>query len=138
MSRGMETLLYKQHLLNPLRHGLFAWKLMSHKVCRWLVPPLAVAGLAGLAGLAVTQPWARVLGTLVLATLAAAAAGWQVSKTRSSLPAALGLLTSAVAANAAVLSAIPRAFGGDENAAWEPTRREPIQRPQPRPQGSRR
>ena len=38
IARGVETLLHNNHLLNPLRFGMFSWKLLSHKVCRWLVP----------------------------------------------------------------------------------------------------
>src|SRR5690606_41489077 len=37
MARGLETLWFKRHLLNPLRHGRFAWMLWSHKLIRWLV-----------------------------------------------------------------------------------------------------
>jgi cellulose synthase/poly-beta-1,6-N-acetylglucosamine synthase-like glycosyltransferase len=35
--RGMTTLLYFKHLLNPFRHGLFAIQLISHKLIRWWV-----------------------------------------------------------------------------------------------------
>ena len=48
ITRGMETLGYKRHLLNPFRHGAFAWMLFSHKVCRWLIPVAAVALWVGL------------------------------------------------------------------------------------------
>jgi len=37
MARGLETLWFKRHLLNPFRHGDFALMLLSHKLCRWLV-----------------------------------------------------------------------------------------------------
>jgi glycosyltransferase involved in cell wall biosynthesis len=36
--RGMAVLHDHARMLNPLRHGLFAWQLASHKLCRWLVP----------------------------------------------------------------------------------------------------
>ena len=36
-------------VLNPLRHGFFAWQMVSHKVMRWMVPVfLAVALIANL------------------------------------------------------------------------------------------
>ena len=36
-------------VLNPLRHGFFAWQMFSHKVMRWLVPVfMAIAFLANL------------------------------------------------------------------------------------------
>lgn len=36
--RGITVLMRNRNLLNPRRHGLFAWQLLSHKMCRWLVP----------------------------------------------------------------------------------------------------
>ena len=36
--RGLAVLAANVHMLNPLRFGLFAWQLASHKLCRWLVP----------------------------------------------------------------------------------------------------
>ncbi|PYO43843.1 MAG: glycosyltransferase family 2 protein, partial [Gemmatimonadetes bacterium] len=35
ITRGLATLTHKRALLNPLRYGVFAWMLFSHKVCRW-------------------------------------------------------------------------------------------------------
>src|SRR5688500_6814739 len=36
--RGIAVLERNAGLLNPWRHGLFAWQLASHKICRWFVP----------------------------------------------------------------------------------------------------
>jgi glycosyltransferase involved in cell wall biosynthesis len=36
--RGMAALKAKRGVLNPLRYGLFAYQVWSHKVMRWLVP----------------------------------------------------------------------------------------------------
>ncbi|MBM9605718.1 glycosyltransferase family 2 protein [Desulfopila inferna] len=36
--RGMTALFFKRQLLNPFRHGFFAFELISHKIIRWLVP----------------------------------------------------------------------------------------------------
>src|SRR2546426_11098991 len=52
MARGLRTLWHKRSLLNPRRHGLFAWMLWSHKVCRWLVPWMALPA----AGAAARRP----------------------------------------------------------------------------------
>lgn len=35
--RGMTTLFFFKHLLNPFRYGMFAIQLISHKLLRWLV-----------------------------------------------------------------------------------------------------
>src|SRR5207245_7881979 len=53
ITRGLATLTHKRALLNPLRYGVFAWMLFSHKVCRWLVPG------AGLCFSAPCSPWHR-------------------------------------------------------------------------------
>ena len=46
MARGLQTLWFKRHLLNPFRHGAFALMLASHKLARWLVPwGFAAAGI---------------------------------------------------------------------------------------------
>ena len=47
ISRGMETLVRVRYMLNPIRFGMFAWKLFSHKVCRWLMPLERCAGRRG-------------------------------------------------------------------------------------------
>ncbi|HEX2191140.1 MAG TPA: glycosyltransferase family 2 protein, partial [Longimicrobiaceae bacterium] len=76
IARGMETLWFKRHLMNPLRHGAFAWMLLSHKVARWLVPWSALAGVAGILVLAVDHPWARVAAAAGAVVALLAAAGW--------------------------------------------------------------
>jgi cellulose synthase/poly-beta-1,6-N-acetylglucosamine synthase-like glycosyltransferase len=36
--RGISVLMSNLGTLNPFRFGLFSWQLLSHKLCRWLVP----------------------------------------------------------------------------------------------------
>ena len=36
--RGMSTLFSCPEVLNPTRFGSFSWQIISHKLCRWLVP----------------------------------------------------------------------------------------------------
>ncbi len=125
IARGMETLLYHRQLLDPMQFGLFAWKLMSHKVCRWMAPPAGVVGVVGLIILAQGDVWARalLLGVAAASALAAAGAMWPVSRP---LPRALSLVTFGVAANIAVVHAIIRVAFGTEDHVWEPTRRTPL------------
>src|SRR2546421_11636001 len=61
MARGLRTLWYKRTLLNPRSHGLFAWMLWSHKLCRWLTPWLLVLGTVALAALAAQSWWAAAI-----------------------------------------------------------------------------
>jgi hypothetical protein len=125
MTRGMETLWHLRALLHPLRYGAFAWMLWSHKVCRWLVPWSAVAGAAGVAVLATTEPWARAAGLLVLAggILAVAGAAWPA---RTGPPRLLALPAYAAMGNLAALHATLRALRGGRDSLWEPTRRESV------------
>jgi cellulose synthase/poly-beta-1,6-N-acetylglucosamine synthase-like glycosyltransferase len=122
-ARGMQTLLYKRALLNPLRYGLFAWMLFSHKVCRWLVPWAAVAGLLALVVLAPVYAWAAaLLGAAVLGS-GLAFAGW-VRAGAGSLPKILSIPAFIAAGNVSVLRATIKAFKGENNSGWEPTRRD--------------
>jgi cellulose synthase/poly-beta-1,6-N-acetylglucosamine synthase-like glycosyltransferase len=125
MTHGMQTLMYKRHLLNPARFGLFAWMLFSHKVCRWLAPWAGVAALAALVVLSFTAPWARwLLGGVALVGLVAAA-GWtwplgRVAARVLAIPAYL------VSGNVAALLASIGALRGAHHATWEPTRRDGV------------
>ena len=123
MVRGMETLWYKRHLLNPATHGRFAWMLFSHKICRWAVPWMAVIALIGLIGLSFTVPAVRVLLALVLGGLILGAAGWFWPEHKP-MPRVLSMPAFSLAANAAALVAAVRAAGGELDPIWEPTRRE--------------
>src|SRR5215469_2217266 len=35
---GLDVFFMYAKLLNPFRYGLYSWQLVSHKLCRWLVP----------------------------------------------------------------------------------------------------
>jgi len=36
--RGISVFMENLPTLNPLRYGLFSWQLLSHKLCRWIIP----------------------------------------------------------------------------------------------------
>ena len=82
ISRGMATLYHNRHLLSMSEYGLFAWKLFSHKICRWLVPLSAIPGLTGLALLAPAHAWAAVLlaGAVIVGALGLAGRFWPASR----------------------------------------------------------
>lgn len=126
ITRGMETLLYKRHLLNPVQHGLFAWMLFSHKVCRWLAPWAAFPAVLGLGLLSATQTWAALALALLLGGCVLAGLGWLLVEERDALPRLLALPTFLAAGNLAAMQAAVCALRGDVNAVWEPTRREVI------------
>jgi len=126
IARGMETLLGVAHMLDPMRYGAFSWRLISHKVCRWLVPLAGVPALAALAFLAVNHHlWAAVAlaGVLCVAIVAGIGACWPDSRP---MPRLLSFVSFAVAANVAVVHALCRLVYAGDDKIWEPTRREAI------------
>ncbi|MEX2284715.1 MAG: glycosyltransferase [Gemmatimonadota bacterium] len=123
MTRGMETLFAMRRLLNPFEHGLFAFKLISHKIGRWAVPWAALFGLAALIALAPASRVAAWLAALAIAGIAVGVGGYLWSGEKP-LPRLLSLPAYIVMGNVAALHASLRALHGDRNAVWEPTRRE--------------
>jgi cellulose synthase/poly-beta-1,6-N-acetylglucosamine synthase-like glycosyltransferase len=122
MARGLETLWYKRHLMNPLRHGVFAWMLISHKLCRWLVYltlPLAVLGAVALAA---AWPPAWLLVAVGAAVMALGVAGMRWPDDRRA-PALIALPGFALASNVAGILAWMKFFRGESSPVWEPTRR---------------
>lgn len=124
-TRGIGTLLHKRHLLNPFRYGLFAWMLVSHKCCRWLVPWAGVLAFGALSIAAVSEPWVRpiVAAGALLGVLAYI--GW-VWPEHPKTPRLLAVPAYLAAGNVAVLHAAVRALTGNQNPKWEPTRREAV------------
>lgn len=123
MARGLDTLYYKRQLLNPLRHGRFAWMLVSHKLVRWLTPWAALAGVVGLLVLAGARPELRLWsGIALLAVAAVTAAAWRLPPNRR-LPRPLALVAYTVLGLGAGLHAWVKALRRERNPIWEPTRR---------------
>jgi len=123
MARGLRTLWYKRSMLNPLREGVFAWMLWSHKLSRWLVPLSVIPAGVGLVllGLGVGG-WGWLPAAVVGAGLVLGAAGlvWPAGRRP---PALLAMAAYGVAGTAAGIAAWVSALTGAENRVWEPTRR---------------
>jgi cellulose synthase/poly-beta-1,6-N-acetylglucosamine synthase-like glycosyltransferase len=123
MTRGLETLWFKRHLMNPFRHGRFAWMLASHKLARWLVPWALLAAVFALAALAPAHPWAAWLLALGAAVLALTAAAWWWPE-GGAVPRLIAMPSYLVVGNVAALVAWMNALSGKLNPIWEPTRRD--------------
>lgn len=126
ITRGMETLLFKRHLLNPFRFGRFAFMLWSHKVARWLIPWSGAISFVSLAFLATSAAWAAALfaaGSLVLLT---GVVGWRWED-QPTIGRWLRIPAFAVMGNAAAMHAGIRSVHGDRDPTWEPTRRKPVE-----------
>ena len=124
ITRGIQTLIYKRALLNPFRHGGFALKLFSHKICRWLLPWAAMATYVSLGFLAPGSVIAATLLGLGTAVLLLGAAGWFMAA-KGSPPKVLRVPAFVLAGNLAAARALLRVLAGDRDALWEPTRRDP-------------
>lgn len=122
MARGLETLWYKRHLMNPIRHGWFAFMLISHKLCRWLVSlsiPTAIVGLAILAAGSPAGSWVLVVAAAGVA-LGIAGMRWPHGRQAPRLVTIAGYV---LASNLAGVLAWVRAMRGRSTPLWEPTRR---------------
>ena len=123
MARGLGTLHFKRHLLNPLRYGAFAAMLFSHKLSRWLFQltlPLLGLGAALLAlGSAWLAPWLLV-GVIGVAGVAALSWWWPVGRP---MPALLSASGYSIWSNIAGLAAWWRFLRREYQPVWEPTRR---------------
>lgn len=125
ITRGMRTLWHKRALMNPFRFGLFSWMLVSHKVCRWMLPWALMASGVAMALLALDHVVARILVGLGAVVLLLAAVGWSRAE-RDSVSRIFSVPAYLVAGNLAAAHAFLRALAGARDALWEPTRREVV------------
>jgi cellulose synthase/poly-beta-1,6-N-acetylglucosamine synthase-like glycosyltransferase len=125
MARGLRTLRYFKDLLDPVRHGAFAWKLWSHKLVRWLLPWATLAIVIGgvLEASSRGWGWAALLVLALSGAAFVAAARWPEGR---KAPRLLSLGAFLVTAIAAGLHAWWMAGTAPSLAKWEPTRRGPI------------
>jgi cellulose synthase/poly-beta-1,6-N-acetylglucosamine synthase-like glycosyltransferase len=128
ISRGMETLYRVRYMMDPMRYGSFAWKLISHKISRWLVPIFGVPAVVALFLLAPTHPWAAWLfgGALIVGGIAVLGALWPEG---APMPRPISMVAFGVAANVAVVHAVVRLLRQHEDKIWEPTRRDVVINP---------
>jgi cellulose synthase/poly-beta-1,6-N-acetylglucosamine synthase-like glycosyltransferase len=120
--RGIQTLIYKGHLLDPRRHGAFAWKLWSHKVCRWAIPWAGMVGLVGVALLVPTTSWAALPLVALGVGLALTAVAWGWPEGRA-VPELFSIPAYLLSGAFAVCMGTVRALNGFDASMWEPTRR---------------
>jgi glycosyltransferase involved in cell wall biosynthesis len=124
MARGLRTLRYFRELLDPVRHGAFAWKLWSHKLVRWLLPwatlAIVVGGLMEAAARGLL--WVALLALALSGAAFVAAINWPEGR---KAPRLLSLGAFLVTAIAAGLHAWWMAGTAPSLAKWEPTRRGP-------------
>jgi cellulose synthase/poly-beta-1,6-N-acetylglucosamine synthase-like glycosyltransferase len=108
-------------VLNPWRHGLFAWQLLSHKVLRYAVPLLLLVLLLSNAWLADTRELYRLSWLAQAAFYGTALAGGLAARLKLRLgPLALPFYFTL--ANLAVLAALLKFGRGETHVVWTPLR----------------
>jgi len=125
MARGLSTLFYHRALMNPLRYGLFAFMLISHKLLRWLPYLLAPIAYFALCLLAFESVGARVLLGTISAGLILGIIG--IQHRDSSPPKPVALAGFVVAVFSAGFLAWCAAIRQTQMATWEPTPRPEVQ-----------
>lgn len=118
--RSLNALVRERSFLNPLRYGLFAWQLWSHKVLRYASPLLWLTALATNAVLARETPYLVLfVGQCML--IAAGALGFLVHRD-SRTSGLLGRPYYLLLTNAASLIATLRYLRGERMVTWTPIR----------------
>ena len=120
-NRGMTTLWHKRHLLNPMRYRLYAVKLLSHKLFRWMVPFFLVSMY--LSSAALSYRW--IYGAIFICqsafyAVALMAYADKMNLTRHSW-ARIPLYFTTV--NVALAVAWYKYLKGEREEIWEPTER---------------
>lgn len=119
--RGLSVFMASLGMVNPVRYGLFSWQLLSHKLCRWLVPFALIVALFSNVLLTRESTFYRVtfLAQIMFYCLALSSLMMKVSSNSSyfKIPAFFVLV------NWSILTAWYRYFRGDRMVAWEPSKR---------------
>lgn len=123
--RGISVMMKNLSLLNPIRYGLFAWQLFSHKIGRWLVPFFLI--LAFISNLSIIGDSFFYVFTFVLqvAFYFLAYAYFQAGKRREQ-GAFVNLMKIPyffVTVNLSILVAWWRYIKGERAIFWEPSKR---------------
>ena len=119
--RGISVFMRSLELVNPLRHPVFAWQLLSHKLCRWLVPFGMVAALVSNALLAFSLQWYALLFVIQLLFYCVALSGifWK-PLLRFSI---IRLISFFLLVNVSIFQAWVRYWSGVRLVTWEPSKR---------------
>jgi cellulose synthase/poly-beta-1,6-N-acetylglucosamine synthase-like glycosyltransferase len=120
--RGMTTLFAHGSLLNPFRHGVFAFALLSHKVMRWIAPFFLLGALLSPLALVDSPLYLAAFVGQVAFYLGALAAFAEWGPFHRSLAGRITLYFSS--GNAAIITAWCRYGRGVRQELWTPSRRE--------------
>jgi len=119
--RGISVFMRSLALTNPLRHSVFAWQLLSHKLCRWLVPFGMMTAFVSNALLALSSRWYAILFLAQILFYSVALGGifW---KPLLRFP-IVRLSSFFLLVNASIFHAWVRYWSGERLLVWEPSKR---------------
>jgi hypothetical protein len=120
VTRGLRSLGRNAAVLNPLRFGLAAWQLLSHKMCRWLVPFALIGLFSSNLFLIGHSRFYDVAALVQLFSYGFAALGFV---RKGTTPGLLRLLTFFALVNVSILHAWFEVLRGNRAVTWEPSRR---------------
>lgn len=121
-ARTLGAILRNRDLMNPLRHGLFSFKLVSHKLLRMLSPFFMLSLFAANILLVQEGPLYSALLLLQCAFYLSAVAG-SVGSRPNPLSRVFAVSYAFAAVNAAILYAWLKFLKGESFVTWSPTRR---------------
>lgn len=119
--RGISVFMRSLALVNPLRHSVFAWQLLSHKLCRWLVPFAMMTAFVSNALLALSSQWYAML-FLTQILFYSVALGGILWKPLLRFP-IVKLFSFFLLVNASIFQAWVRYWSGERLIVWEPSKR---------------
>jgi glycosyltransferase involved in cell wall biosynthesis len=119
--RGINVLMASLAVMNPFRYGLFSWQLLSHKLCRWLVPFAMILAFLSNAFLAFRSPIYQYAIILQLAFYAIAFA--KLPAKLFGRHAMLRIPSFLVLVNLSILYAWYRYVRGERMVRWVPSER---------------
>lgn len=120
VSKDLRGLFLCRAILNPFRHPLYAWGLVSHKLLRWLVPYFLIVLFASNLFL-LGQPFYNLILSfqIIFYTLAMVGYLWQK---RGNPPQLLGIPFSFCLVNVAALIGVAKFAMGKKSGRWKPVR----------------
>ncbi len=118
---GLQVLFHFKKILNPLRYGVFAIQVISHKLCRWLVPFSLIAVLISNIFLLDRGLWYQLMlaGQVVIYMLALIGYCWPGGKNLILIRVAYYF----VMVNLSIIIAWYKYLTGQMYTTWEPSKR---------------
>jgi glycosyltransferase involved in cell wall biosynthesis len=118
---GLHVFFSHWQLLNPFRHGLAAWQLISHKLCRWLTPFAMLALLVASLALRRENAFYFLCAWVLVAAVMVGIVGLAAGRLTQWKP--LRLAGYLLLGNAATIMAWSYFLSGERFVTWQPTRR---------------